>query len=414
MPVNMALSVATAVLALPVVAWSGYLATLATLSRAVVPPNADGPPRLRFDFIVPAHDEQAGVATTVKSLLAVDYPAELRRVIVVADNCTDATAERAAEAGATVLVRTDEAKRGKGYALAFGFERSQADAVADAVVVVDADTTVTPNLLRSFEARLRAGASAVQAEYGVANREASWRTRLMHIGFTLFHDVRSRARERLGVSTGLRGNGMAFALPVLREVPHEAFSIVEDVEYGIRLAFAGHRVFYAGEARVFGQMAASEKASRTQRRRWEGGRGALARRHAGALVVAGISRPSAVLLDLAADLLVPPLTYVAFAAAVGAASSAAAALCGVCAWWAFLPRLAAVVGLTTYVARGVWLAKVGPRVIVDLAWAPVYMVWKVALALRPSRSRKVAASQGGAASSEGEEWVRTAREGEDP
>ena len=62
---------------------------------------------------------------------------------------------------------------------------------------------------------------AVQAEYGVANRTASWRTRLMHIALTLFHCVRSRARERLGVSAGLRGNGMSFATTLLRDVPHD-------------------------------------------------------------------------------------------------------------------------------------------------------------------------------------------------
>jgi 1,2-diacylglycerol 3-beta-glucosyltransferase len=418
MPLNVALSLTVAILALPVVAWTGYLAALALLSREVAPPVA-GPLRLRFDVIVPAHNEHLGIAATVKSLVGVDYPAELRRVIVVADNCTDATAERAAEAGASVLVRRDPMRRGKGYALAFAFERSLAEGFADAVVVVDADTTVTPNLLRAFEARFSAGASAVQAEYGVANREASWRTRLMHIGFTLFHDVRSRARERLGVSTGLRGNGMAFATRLLREVPHEAFSVVEDVEYGIRLGFAGYRVHYAGEARVFGQMAASEKASRSQRRRWEGGRGALARRHAGKLLAAGVSRPSLVLFDLAADLLVPPLTYVAFAMAVGLVSAAAWVVVGHGAWWALVPWCAALLGFATYVARGVWLAKVGPRAIVDLMWAPIYMVWKVALALRPRSTKAFAQApgptggpQGGAPPGE-EEWIRTAREGED-
>src|SRR5580693_6155151 len=109
MPVNMALDVLVAALALPVLAWTGYLAGLALFSREVVPPPLSGPPSQRFDVIVPAHDEQVGIAITVKSLMGMDYPADRRRVIVVADNCTDATAERAAEAGATVLVRADPA-----------------------------------------------------------------------------------------------------------------------------------------------------------------------------------------------------------------------------------------------------------------------------------------------------------------
>src|SRR5579872_3150434 len=392
---------AFAVASLPSLAWTGYLAGLALASRAPRVPEYPPEPRTRFDVVVPAHDEEAGIAATVESLRAVDYPARLFRVVVVADNCRDATAERAARAGATVLERKDETRRGKGYALAHAFERSLAAGEVDAVVVVDADTQVSDNLLRAFDARLSDGEVAVQAEYCVANPRASWRTRLMHIGFTLFHDVRSRARERFRLSAGLRGNGMAFARSVLREVPHDAFSIVEDVEYGIRLGLAGHRVAYAGEAKVFGEMVTSGTASRSQRQRWEGGRMQLLRAHARRLVSEAVARRSPLLFDLAADLLVPPLTYVALVTFAGAVASALRLGLASGALWSFAPWCAASLGLSLYVARGVWLARVGPRAILDLAWAPVYMVWKVVLAMKPSRAR-------------GKEWVRTARQGDKP
>ena len=389
-------------LALPVLAWTTYLGVLAALAWRNPVPQAPAPPRIRFDVIVPAHDEELGIGATVKSLLALDYPADLRRVVVVADNCKDATAARAAEAGALVLVRRDEGRRGKGYALEFAFQRTLEVGVADAVVVVDADTRVTPNLLGAFAARFAAGAMAAQAEYGVANARASWRTRLMHIAFTLFHVVRSRARERLGVSTGLRGNGMAFAVPLLRQVPHDAFSVVEDLEYGIRLGRAGHRVHYAGEAKVFGEMVASERASRSQRQRWEGGRSAIARQHALGLLTEGVRRRRLLLLDLAADLLVPPLTYVALTAALGLlAATGWVVLLGGPAF-TLVPWAAAAGGLALYVLCGAALAHVGPRALLDLMWAPVYMGWKVVLGLR-SRSRGRRPPQ---------EWVRTARAGE--
>ena len=80
------------------------------------------------------------------------------------------------------------------------------------------------------------------------------------VALALFHVLRSVARERLGVSAGLRGNGMGFSREVLREIPHDAFSIVEDVEYAIRLGRAGHRVHFVAEAAVYGEMVASEKA----------------------------------------------------------------------------------------------------------------------------------------------------------
>jgi cellulose synthase/poly-beta-1,6-N-acetylglucosamine synthase-like glycosyltransferase len=396
-----------ALFSLPVLAGATYLFVLTLLSGRR-PPPVYGDPRLRFDFVVPAHDEEIGIAGTVASLRAVDYPAELYRVIVVADNCSDATAARAEEAGATVLVRTDPDRRGKGYALKLAFDRSLADGRADAVVVVDADTLVTPNLLRAFSARFEAGAKAAQAEYGVRNPNASWRTRLMVIALATFHGVRSLGRERLGVSSGLRGNGMAFTREVIAAVPHEAFSLVEDLEYGMRLARAGYAVRYVPEGRVAGEMVSTENASRSQRRRWEGGRIDMVRRHGWALVKEAFAKRDRVIFDVAMDVLVPPLTYlfglacVGTAAAVGCAllighGSALASAGAAASALAIAPWALSVVMIVSYVLRGLVLSETGLRGLLDLAWAPVYIAWKLALSLSNPRNR-------------GEGWVRTTRE----
>src|SRR5438128_10592788 len=93
-----------ALAALPLVLACGYLFVLTVLSwRPQLPPESQAPPS--FDIIVPAHNEAAGIASTVKSLLALDWPADKRRVVVVADNCSDDTAELARAAGAVVLER---------------------------------------------------------------------------------------------------------------------------------------------------------------------------------------------------------------------------------------------------------------------------------------------------------------------
>ncbi len=385
--------------ALPPLGAASYLGLLALLARRVAPP-ADAPPAdtPHFDVVVPAHDEEPVVAATVASLLALDWPRERLRVFVVADNCSDHTAERAARAGAQVLVRVDPERRGKGYALAFAFERVLADGLAAAVVVVDADTLVSTNLLRAFAARLVRGEQALQAEYGVSNALDSWRTRLMRLAFALFHDLRSLARERLGVSCGLRGNGMAFTPEVLRRVPHDAFSIVEDLEYGIRLGRAGYRVAYVGEARVCGQMVAGEQASRSQRRRWEGGRFLIARQQAPGLLARAVRERSALLFDLALDVLVPPLSYVALALALGLGACAAAVALHVPLLLAPWLWGAAALALLLYVGRGLTLSGLGLRGLLDLAWAPVYVAWKLALMLSP-RARSTG------------EWVRTSRKG---
>src|SRR5207244_10877026 len=162
------------------------------------------------------------------------------------------TAARARQAGASVIVRQDPRLRGKGPALSFAFAHALAEKRADAVIVVDADSLASPNLLRACAARLERGAMAVQVDYAVLNPDASWRTRLMSIALASFHRLRSRARERLGVSCGLRGNGMCFSCTLLRAVPHEADSMTEALEYGLELPGVGQRRHYAQEPQVLG------------------------------------------------------------------------------------------------------------------------------------------------------------------
>ncbi len=385
--------------ALPVFAASGYLFVLTLRSGKKAPPEY-GPPAMRFHVIVPAHNESAGIAATVESLLGLDYPRGLFEVIVVADNCTDDTAKRARRAGATVLERSDEARRGKGYALAHGFQKSIEAGTADAVVVIDADTVVSPNLLRAFEARLRSGAQAIQADYAVRNVDDGWRTRLMAIAFGMFHVVRSTGRESLGVSCGLRGNGMCFTTGLLQDVPHDAFSVVEDLEYGIRLGCHGKRVHYAGEAHVYGDMVSSEKASRSQRERWEGGRWQMAKQHGWPLLRRALRERSPLLADLAMDVLVPPLSVLVAATLTGVAASTALAVVTRRPNVAGLLFGASGVFLLAYAFRGWQVSGTGTRGLVSLARAPGYMAWKATLPLRRSRR-------------EGE-WVRTTRRGESP
>jgi len=383
------------VAALPVSFANAYLWLLTVFSGRMPAPKYRLP-RRRFAIVVPAHDEEAGIAATVKNLLGIAYPKEMFSVVVVADNCSDRTSALAEEAGARVLVRQDENLRGKGYALLHAFNLLAPE--VDALVVVDADTIVSSNLLAAFSARLDAGADVVQADYAVRNPEASWRTRLMAIAFGAFHVLRSAARERLRFSCGLRGNGMCFSSKILSVVPYDAFSVVEDIEYGVRLGEAGQRVHYAGEAHVYGEMVSGERASRSQRSRWERGRTALAQAHALPLLRRALARRDWILADLAADLLVPPLGTLAAATMVGLTAAllvrySEGGSIALAIW------LANVAVLLAYVLRGWSLSKTGLRGLLELGCAPLYVAWKIWLRLRQPRNPT--------------NWVRTAREGQD-
>ena len=365
-----------------------------TLMSAPLPVAPRSKRQLRFDIIVPAHNEAAVIASTVANLRRIDWPADCFRILVIADNCTDATAALAAAAGATVLERFDATLRGKGYALLAGFQRSRDDACADAVAVIDADAEVSANLLEAFAARLEHGAHAVQVHYGVLNPWGSWRTRLLTIAMAAYHVVRSRARERQRVSCGVRGNGWCVTHQLLDDVRYNAFSLAEDIEYGIALGLAGYRVYYAGEADASQDMTASREAAGKQRQRWEHGRFQLIRSRTWPLLQAAWRRRSAVCLDLALDLLVLPISYVA----LGVGALLVAAL--LATWWssAFSGWIWLALGcalvLAAYVLRGWQLSGTGARGLLDLLGAPVFVIWKLLLMLSRQRST---------------EWVRTER-----
>jgi 1,2-diacylglycerol 3-beta-glucosyltransferase len=384
--------IAASTVALSATAACLYLLVLTLLSARSAPPPASRR-TMFFDVIVPAHDEAAGIGKTISSLHQLNWPGARYRIVIVADNCTDATAAVSRRAGATVLERHDLTRRGKGYALAHAFAWSRSEGIAEAVVVVDADSTVSANLLESFAARVEAGACALQAHYGVLNAMDSWRTRLMAIALGAIHKVRSRARERMGLSCGIRGNGWCVTHALLDKMPYRSFSLTEDLEFGIDLGLAGHRVAYCDESHVNGEMVTTEHAARSQRQRWEGGRIGLIRDKLPKLLRAAISRRSGVCLDLALDLLVLPLSYVvvnvAGIIAIGALSPDGFrfALLAV--------GLVDLLSLAAYVFRGWMLSGIGILGFWDLLRVPGFLFWKlVVIRFQPKP----------------DSWIRTKRE----
>lgn len=389
------LTVVMFALSLPLVLCCGYLLVFTLLSGT---PRTPSPSTrtLKFDVIVPAHNEAAVIQRTIASLRQLNWPADRFRILVIADNCTDTTAVLARAAGAVAWERHDTARRGKGYALQFAFEASRRDAFADAMVVIDADAEVSANLLEAFACRVESGESAAQAHYGILNPLDSWRTRLITIAKAAFHIVRSRARERLGLSCGIRGNGWCVTRELLERVPYGAFSLTEDVEYGITLGLAGVRVAYADEAHSDAEMVSGEQIARSQRQRWESGRFELIRAKTGELLAAAFRGRSAVCLDLALDLMVLPLSYIACYAGVLVLIAAllTAWSTGFQVWFWVAAACAGVLAL--YVLRGWQLSGIGAQGLLDLARAPKFLVWKLLLMAR--RKNKSA------------EWVRTERE----
>jgi len=372
-----------------------YLAVLAAAAfrfRKQVAPPAAWPPLL---VVIPAHDEEGQVADTVRSVLACDYPADRLAVLVLADNCSDATAAAAASAGARVVERRDPERRGKGQALDWLFrERSEALDGFAAVAVVDADSRLDPAFAREMASSLAApGASVVQGFYGVLNPGDSWRTRLIAAALCVFHHLRPAGREAMGGTAGLRGNGMGFSAEVLRRLGWPAGSVVEDAEFSLILLLEGIRVRYNPDAVVLAEMAVTGRQATSQRRRWEAGRAGLLAAYGLRLGRRVFGPGGLAMLDALADLAVPPLAVLVLGLA---------ALTGIAWFWhpPTLPLcLAGDASLAAFVLCGLAIRRANLATWLALFAAPVYILWKVPLYAAMLLTRR----QG---------WIRTRRKSE--
>lgn len=346
------------------------------------------PRRGRLAAIVPAHNEEALIGRCVASLLASAANGTQCSVIVVADNCTDATAWRAREAGADVLVRHDSRHRGKGCALRFAFDRL-IEGGFDGFLIVDADSVVSANLVPEVLAALAGGANAVQTRYRVRPPLNSSRRRVMDVAFLAFNVLRPKGRDGWGLSAGILGNGFALSRQTLQEVPYSADSIVEDLEYHLLLVNANKKVRFANAATVYGDMPEDAGAGVSQRARWEGGRARVARVWVPKLA-AQLAHGKLSVAEPLLELLTLPLAYMVLIVS---------ALCvfptGPLRWYG-----AAVMGLiVVYVASAVSLGGRVGESLTALAAAPVYVAWKLR-----SLGAIVHASRAQA------QWIRTPRD----
>jgi cellulose synthase/poly-beta-1,6-N-acetylglucosamine synthase-like glycosyltransferase len=374
---------------------TGYLLLLTGAAvrgrRQALPPDAA---RLRrFALLVPAHDEEQTIGRLLTSIRALDYPAGRFDTYVVADNCTDRTAEIARAAGAQVEERYDPTARGKGYALRWLLARMrERGARFDAYVVLDADTVVESSLLRRLDARFEAGSRVVQVYYTVLNAGESPVAALRFAALAAVHYLRPLGRARLGLSCGLKGNGMAFLAEVLDRYGWEWFTLAEDVELHLALVEAGLRVDFAPETTVMAEMPVTFAQAESQNERWERGRLEMLRERGLSLLLDGLRQRDPVRLDAVAEQVIPPLS-------VPVLLAGAALLAGLVTRSRAATVLAAfsLGGQLAYVLTALALVKAPWRIYGALAYAPGYVGWKVWLYARSMLVRDSGA------------WVRTER-----
>jgi 1,2-diacylglycerol 3-beta-glucosyltransferase len=373
LPVAAGVAAAGAFVAVPAL----YLDVLAMAALRYRPPGSDAEGGPRLAVVVPAHDEAQLIGACVRSLLDQSYDARRYEVVVVADNCSDATARVAAEAGARVLVRDEPAVRGKGAALRFAFDRLLTEPdPPDAVVVVDADSVADRRFLATLAGRAANGASVAQGESLLVD-DGSPRSALRAAAFLLVNRVRPAGRAVLGLPCHLAGNGMLFRREVLAAHPWEAFTSAEDLEYYLLLRRAGIHVAFAGGAVLYSPGPPSAAAAERQRLRWEGGKLHLARRRLPGLLAAGLRERRPLLLDAALDLAVPPLALLAAAAGAGLAVALVLEAAAIVPAWSLATWAAAAGAIPVFVLVGLRAADAPPSAYRALRHAPGFVVRKV-------------------------------------
>jgi len=331
----------------------------------------------RTAILMPAHDESAGIAATLQKLA---YQLDARTELwVVADNCSDNTAQLARELGAHVLERHDPSRRGKGYALAFGLDHLASDP-PDVVVIVDADCEVSSGGIARLAQRALSTRVPIQADYQVIpNAQPSARSIVSTLAFLVKNRVRPLGLSALGQPCLLTGTGMAFPWSVLRKAPPTDDHLVEDMVMGLELAMRGYAPQLCPEVAVTSALPEQEQAASAQRKRWEHGHLSVSLSYVPRLLRQGLTSGRVDLIALALDLLVPPLSLMVLSLVAGFALCALATLLlstdsrPLALFTLNLSAIATGVGISWY-AHGRSLVRAR-----DLLAVPRYILWKLPL-----------------------------------
>lgn len=296
---------ASSLLAVPTVVFAAEC-ILGSLPRAAASRTAI--PRPSVAVLVPAHDEEHGIAATLRNIAA-----QLRdgdRLLVVADNCSDLTADVARAAGAEVVERHDPSNRGKGYALDFGLAHLARDP-RPVVIVIDADCRLLPGALDELSRTVGTTGRPAQSCYLMeAANDRNGRHGVAEFAFLVKNLVRPRGLARVGLPCQLTGAGMALPWSAIGTVDLAHGHLVEDMKLGLDLATAGYAPVFCEDAGVRSDFPESVTGAESQRRRWEHGHLAMLAASSRRLFDRRVLRNPR-MLAMTLDVMVPPLTLLA-------------------------------------------------------------------------------------------------------
>jgi cellulose synthase/poly-beta-1,6-N-acetylglucosamine synthase-like glycosyltransferase len=256
--------------------------------------------------LVPAHNESSGILPTVADVRRQLLPGD--RLVVVADNCTDDTADVAMDAGAEVVKRDDHANLGKGYALQCGVSHLRGDP-RQVIIIIDADCRLEDTAIEKLTSSCLLTRRPVQARYVMdapANSPINYQ--VAAFAWRVKNWLRPLGLSVLKLPCQLMGTGMAFPWEAINSTELGSGRIVEDLWLGLELASNGYPPVFCPSALIRSQFPSSVEGAMTQRKRWEHGHIDTILNATPTLARRAILNCNFSLLALTLDLAVPPLS----------------------------------------------------------------------------------------------------------
>lgn len=328
----------------------------------------------RAVIVVPAHNEEAILAERLSALR--DAAKGQARILVVADNCSDSTAEIARRLGVNVVERTNAELRGKGFALDFA-RRELEPHPPDVVLIIDADCKMDRQSIALLVSACAATGEPCQAtNVQIPSAGSSPAVKLSTFAFFVKNVIRQRALQRLAGRVHLLGTGIALPWMDFAAAQLATADIVEDLKLGQELAEAGHPPRFVERAMVSSN-AETERNTLAQRQRWEGGFLRNAFGTGPAMLGRSITEGDMRSLWAAVNIMIPPFALLLLLDLAGLALGSVLVLWVGGNWWPVW-LLATVVLLSGAGLIGSWAAG-GYRFVSlgDLARAPLYLTWKL-------------------------------------
>lgn len=229
----------------------------------------------RYAILIAARNEEAVIGELINSIKNQKYPRELVDIFVVADNCTDNTAQRAKEVGAIVYERFNKNLIGKGYALNFLFGQIWArhpEKDYEGYFVFDADNLLDQNFIAEMNNLFDKGYKVLTSYRNSKNYYSNWIAAGYALWFMHESEFLNNPRMILGKSCAISGTGFLIHSDIIKKNGGwKHYLLTEDIEFSVSQVIEGETIGYCGSAMLYDEQPHTFKQSWNQRLRWAKG-----------------------------------------------------------------------------------------------------------------------------------------------